>query len=214
MFSLINKNIENYCETYSSSEDIVLQELFRETHLKTVNPRMICGHRQGLFLEFISRLTQPKRILELGTFTAYATISLAKGLQHNGLIYTIEKKQEYESIITNYLEKANITSKTKLFFGEALDIIPKLEEKWDIIYIDADKKNYLNYYKLLLPSLNQNGIMMVDNVLWNGKISENIDSKDKDTKAIHEFNEYVQQDSQVINYLLPLRDGIMMIQLK
>lgn len=211
MFTLLDEEIEAYCEAHSSPEEKVLYELFRETHLKTVRPRMVSGQSQGLFLEFISRLIQPERILELGTFTAYATICLAKGLTKNGIIYTIEENIEYESIILKYLHKTNMFSKTKLLFGEALNIIPTLNEKWDIIYIDADKVNYLNYYKLLLPFLKKKGIMLVDNVLWNGKISKTIENNDKDTKAIHAFNEYVQQDPEVKNLLLPLRDGIMMI---
>jgi len=210
MFSLVDEEIEAYCEAHSSPEETVLYELFRETHLKTVRPRMVCGHIQGLFLEFLSQFIQPERILELGTFTAYATICLAKGLKENGLIYTIEENREYESIITNSLQNANVISKTKLLFGEALDLIPSLNETWDIIYIDADKTNYLHYYTLLLPSLKKGGIILIDNVLWSGKISKKSNSDDKDTKAIHALNEFIQQDCRVKNLLLPIRDGIMM----
>lgn len=212
MFTLIPDDIEAYCESHSSHTDLVLQELYRETNLKTVRPRMISGHNQGLFLEMISRLIRPKRILELGTFTAYATICLSKGLDKNGKIYTIEDNPELYPIITKYLKKAKIESKTKLLIGDALTLIPSLHQCWDIIYIDADKINYLNYYKMLLPFLNRNGIILVDNVLWSGKISREIKHSDKDTKAISEFNDFVQEDKGVRNLLLPLRDGIMMIQ--
>ncbi|MBP7101941.1 MAG: O-methyltransferase [Bacteroidales bacterium] len=212
MFTLIPEEIEAYCESHSTQPDSVLQELYRETNLKTIRPRMISGHSQGLFLEMISQLIQPKRILELGTFTAYATICLAKGLDKNGMIYTIEENMELSPIITKYLKKAKIESKTKLLIGDALTLIPSLQEYWDIIYIDADKFNYLNYYKMLLPSLNNNGVMLVDNVLWSGKISKEITHSDKDTKAISEFNNYVQDDKGVRNLILPLRDGMMMIQ--
>lgn len=212
MFTLIPEDIEAYCESHSTHADSVLQELYRETNLKTVRPRMISGHSQGLFLEMISRLIHPKRILELGTFTAYATICLAKGLDKNGMIYTIEENPELCPIITKYLKKAKIESKTKLLIGDALTLIPSLHEYWDIIYIDADKINYLNYYKMLLPFVNNNGIILVDNVLWSGKISKEITHSDKDTNAISEFNEYVQNEKGVRNLLLPLRDGMMMIQ--
>ncbi|HPX59138.1 MAG TPA: O-methyltransferase [Bacteroidales bacterium] len=212
MFQLLDDDIEEYCDAHSSPEDKILYELNRETHLKTVNPRMISGCRQGLFLEFISQLAQPERILELGTFTAYTTVCLSRGLKENGLIYTIEKNPELGNIIFSNLDKANVAAKTKVLFGNALDIIPTLEEKWDIIYIDADKVNYLNYYKILLPSLKPNGILFADNVLWNGKISQQLNEKDKDTKAIAEFNKFVQQDERVKNILLPLRDGIMMVK--
>ncbi len=214
MFQLLDDSIEDYCDAHSTPEDEILYALNRDTHLKTVNPRMISGYRQGLFLEMISQLVLPERILELGTFTAYTTICLARGLKENGLIYTIEKNIEFKNTIHHYLDKAKITSKTKVLFGNALDIIPTLEEKWDIIYIDADKTNYLNYYKLLLPSLKSNGILFADNVLWNGKISLETNEKDKDTKAIKEFNEFVQRDGRVKNVLLPLRDGIMMVKKK
>ncbi|MDD3280650.1 MAG: O-methyltransferase [Bacteroidales bacterium] len=212
MFTLIPEDIEAYCESHSTQPDSVLQELYRETNLKTVRPRMISGHSQGLFLEMISRLIRPKRVLELGTFTAYTTICLAKGLDKNGRIYTIEENPELSPIITKYLKKEKISSKTKLLIGNALTLIPSLHEYWDIIYIDADKINYLNYYKMLLPLLNNNGIILVDNVLWGGKISKEIKHSDKDTKAISAFNEYVQNDKGVRNLLLPLRDGMMMIQ--
>lgn len=212
MFTLLPDDIEAYCESHSSPEDTILYELYRETNLKTARPRMICGHSQGLFLEMMSRIIRPKRVLELGTFTAYATICLAKGLDKDGIIYTIEENSELLPIITKYLNKADIESKTKLLIGNALDVIPTLHETWDIIYMDADKINYLNYYKMLIPALSNQGILLVDNVLWNGKISKKIQDTDKDTKAISEFNEYVQKDPQVKNLLLPLRDGIMVIQ--
>lgn len=212
MFTLIPDDIEAYCESHSSQEDSILYQLYRETHLKIPRPRMICGHSQGLFLEMMSRIIRPKRILELGTFTAYATICLAKGLDKDGIIYTIEGNPELCPIITKYLKKAEIESKAKLLIGQALDIIPTLHETWDIVYIDADKVNYLNYYKMLIPALSNHGILLVDNVLWNGKISKKIQDTDKDTKAISEFNDYVQNDSRVKNLLLPLRDGIMVVQ--
>ncbi|HOS15675.1 MAG TPA: O-methyltransferase [Bacteroidales bacterium] len=212
MFTLISDEIEDYCEKHSSKEEDLLYQLYRETYQKTLRPRMISGHIQGLFLQMISNLVKPKRILELGTFTGYSTICLAKGLTNDGLIYTIEEEPELEYIIHKYLHQTPFYSKVKLMIGKALDFIPSLHETWDIIYIDADKTNYLNYYKLLLPSLSKNGILLADNVLWSGKILNHPSSDDKETKALSEFNEYVKNDNNVTNLLLPLRDGIMIVQ--
>ena len=212
MFSLTSDEIEEYCEKHSSKEDDILYHLYRETYQKTLRPRMISGHIQGLFLQMISNLVKPKRILELGTFTGYSTICLAKGLTNDGLIYTIEEEPELEYIIHKYLHQTPFYSKVKLMIGKALDFIPSLHETWDIIYIDADKTNYLNYYKILLPSLSKNGILLADNVLWSGKILNHPSSDDKETKALSEFNEYVKNDNNVTNLLLPLRDGIMIVQ--
>ena len=212
MFTLISDEIEDYCEKHSSKEEDLLYQLYRETYQKTLRPRMISGHIQGLFLQMISNLVKPKRILELGTFTGYSTICLAKGLTNDGLIYTIEEEPELEYIIHKYLHQTPFYSKVKLMIGKALDFIPSLHETWDIIYIDADKTNYLNYYKILLPSLSKNGILLADNVLWSGKILNHPSSDDKETKALSEFNEYVKNDNNVTNLLLPLRDGIMIVQ--
>jgi len=212
MFSLIDKNIQAYCDEHTSMESEVLYQLYRETHLKVVRPRMLSCKGQGVFLQMISRLIRPRRILELGTYTGYSTIALAEGLTDDGLIFTIENEPEREDIILKYLQKANIEHKVKLFIANALDLLPTLNETWELIFIDADKVNYLNYYKMLLPSLSDKGIMLVDNVLWSGKVIEEVKHNDKDTKAILQFNSFVQQDDRVKNMMLPFRDGIMMIQ--
>lgn len=211
-FELTDPSIQQYCEAHTSTEDPVLYRLYRETNLRVMRPRMLSCKNQGTFLQIISRMIQPKRILELGTYTAYSTICLAEGLQTNGWIYTIEKNIELEDIIRKYLRAAHIEDRTKVLFGNALDIIPTLNETWDIIFIDADKTNYLNYYKMLLPHLSDKGIILADNVLWSGKIVEQIHPHDKDTQAIMEFNDYVQADPSVKNMILPFRDGIMMIE--
>ena len=211
MFNLITTAIQDYCEEHTSSEDAVLYELYRETNLKVLRPRMLSCKSQGTFLEIISRLLRPKRILELGTYTAYATICLAKGLAQDGIIYTIEYEEELEDRIKKYLRKANIEQKTKLFIGDAMDIIPTLNEQWDLIFIDADKINYLNYYKMLLPHLSPHGILLADNVLWSGKVIQDVQSNDKETQAILAFNQYVQNDERVKNMILPFRDGVMMV---
>ncbi|MDR1878373.1 MAG: O-methyltransferase [Bacteroidales bacterium] len=212
MFDLIDKNIQSYCDEHTSEENPILYALYRETNLKVLRPRMLSCKSQGTFLQMLSRLIQPKRILELGTYTGYATISLAEGLPDDGIIYTIEKNVELEHIIHKYIQKAGIEHKVKLLLGNALDLLPTLHETWDMVFIDADKINYINYYNLLLPSLSDNGIILADNVLWSGKVIGEIKDKDKDTKAILDFNTFVQNDSRVKNMMLPFRDGIMMIQ--
>ena len=214
MFTLIDRDIQGYCEEHTTEESDVLYELYRETNLKVLRPRMLSCKSQGTFLQMISRLVQPKRILELGTYTGYSTIALSEGLTDDGLIYTIENEPEREDIIRKYLQKAGIENKTKLFIGDALDVLPTLHEIWDLIFIDADKVNYLNYYKMLIPQLSQNGILLADNVLWSGKVIEDVKPNDKDTKAILQFNSFVQQDNRVKNMILPFRDGIMMVQKK
>jgi len=211
MFNLIDSQIQDYCQEHTSAEDAVLYELYRETNLKVLRPRMLSCKSQGTFLEFISRLLRPKRILEVGTYTAYATICLSKGLAEDGMIYTIEYEVELEDMIRKYLRKANIEQKTKLFIGDAMEIIPTLNEQWDLIFIDADKVNYLNYYKMLIPHLSENGILLADNVLWSGKVVEDLKPNDKDTQAILAFNQYVQNDNRVKNMILPFRDGMMIV---
>ncbi len=213
-FNLIDKDIQAYCEQHTSDESDVLYQLYRETNLKTVHPRMLSCKNQGTFLQMVSRMVQPKRILELGTFTGYSTICLAEGLSKDGLIYTIEKDEEREPLIRKYLHLAGIESKTHLLFGRALDIIPRLQETWDLIFIDADKVNYLNYYKLLINHLSEDGILLADNVLWSGKVVKEVKHNDKDTLALLEFNQYVQADATVKNMILPFRDGMMLVEKK
>jgi len=212
MFNLIDRDIQLYCDEHTSEEGEVLYQLYRETNLKVLRPRMLSCKSQGVFLQMISRLVQPRRILELGTYTAYSTISLAAGLADDGIIFTIENDPELEDIIKKYIQKAGIEDRVRLYITDALDLLPNLHETWDLIFIDADKVNYLNYYKMLVPCLSDRGIMLVDNVLWSGKIIEEVKHNDKDTKAILEFNSFVQNDNRVKNMILPFRDGIMMIQ--
>jgi len=205
--------IERYSELYSTEEDPILQELNRETHLKTLFPRMLSGKMQGKLLEAFSQMIQPKRILEIGTFTAYSTICLARGLSKDGIIDTIEINEELEDIINKYLVKAKINDKTKIHFGDALTIIPKLNFEYDIIFIDADKENYLAYYDLVISKVRQGGFIIADNVLWSGKVADN-KVQDKDTIALRKFNIFVQNDNRVDNLLLPFRDGLMICRKK
>ncbi len=210
--NISNPEIFDYAEKHTRFDDVVLHALIRETHLKTINPRMLSGAVQGKLLEMISRMMQPQRILEIGTFTGFATICLAKGLAENGQLITLEKNPEYQYISNRFFAEANLQSKITQHIGLALEIIPTLNEIFDLVFIDADKPNLLNYYQQILPKMRPGGMILVDNVLWSGKV---IDEKanDKDTLIIREFNDFVQNDPRVENLLLPVRDGLMMIRI-
>jgi caffeoyl-CoA O-methyltransferase len=179
---------------------------------------MLSGHLQGTFLRMISRMVKPFRILEIGTFTGYSAINLAAGLTDrpankfsSAILHTIEVDPELEKIIRKYLKEAGVEEKVVLHIGNAMEIVPTLEEPWDLVFIDADKPNYLNYYKMLIDRLSPGGLIIADNALWDGKVL-NPDTRSRDTRGIIEFNDFVQNDDRVENVLLPLRDGLMMIQ--
>lgn len=212
MFDLLPLDIEHYCEEHTSPESDLLYALNRETHLKSLRPRMISGKLQGGFLSFISRLMQPENVLELGTYTGYAAICLAEGVKEGGCVDTVEIDEEQEEIIRRYFENSEYKEKLKLHIGAALEIIPQLNKTWDLVMIDANKKEYIQYYEMILPRLRKGGIILVDNVLWSGKVVQEVKQNDKDTKAILAFNDYVQNDQRVKNLLLPFRDGILMIE--
>lgn len=203
---LVSNETENYIAQFSSAEDEVLRELSRETHLKVQMPQMVSGNLQGQFLEMISRLLQPKRILEVGTFTGYSAICMAKGLTNGGLLYTIDINEELQPMCARYFEIANLSTKIKHLIGDARKIIPELHETFDLVFIDADKINYSNYYDLVFDKVRVGGYIIADNVLWSGKVVE--EKKDKDTLAIHLYNEKIAADTRVKNFILPLRDGL------
>lgn len=209
---MIDKRIEAYAHDHSSTEDALLSELYRETHLKTVYPRMLSGPLQGKLLEMISRMIRPERILEIGTFTGYATICLGRGLPDNGLIHTIDVDPLMEDIYTKYFEKAGISKKVQAHIGHAKEVIPKIAETFDLVFIDADKENYPDYYKLVMPRLRSGGFILADNVIWSGKVLE--PRPDKETSGIIEFNKIVQQDERTENVMLTVRDGLMLIRKK
>lgn len=205
--------IEQYVQNHSSEEMQVLQELSRETQAKILRPRMLSGHIQGIFLQMISKLIRPERILEIGTYTGYSAICLAQGLNENGLLHTIDVNDELESIIRKYIDKAGLTNKISLHIGNALSIIPTLKETWDLVFIDADKENYLNYYHLVFNQVKPGRWIIADNVLWSGKVVDD-NEDDIETQAIRQFNEFIHADERVEHLLLPLRDGLMMIRKK
>lgn len=203
--------IEEYLEQHTTPMDEVLRELYRETHLHAMNPRMASGPVQGRFLQLLCQLMQPKKVLEIGTFTGFATICMARGMASDGVLTTIEANEEYEGVIRKYLDRAGVADRVKLIIGDAKEVIPTLDGGFDLVFIDADKISYPKYYDLVMEKLNPGGVILADNVLWEGKVL-NVDTKERDTKAIREFNEKVQHDPRVENVLLPLRDGLMMIR--
>lgn len=212
MFTLIDEKIETYCEAYSSLESELLVKLNRETHLKILRPRMLSGHLQGRLLSMLSKMIAPKYILEIGSYTGYSALCLSEGLQKNGELHTIEIDPELEDFIRSFFEKSDFYSQITLHVGDALTLIPNISRIWDLVFIDAEKKEYLSYYNMVLPLVRKGGFILVDNVLWNGKVTDNEIDNDDYTQTILEFNNYVQNDKRVKNLLLPFRDGIMMIE--
>lgn len=212
IMNLLPENIENYAAQFSSSEDEVLYELNRETHLNILMPQMLSGHIQGNFLKMMSYMIRPKTILEIGTFTGYSAICLAQGLQENGTLYTIDINEELEDMCRGYFKKANLENKIDYKIGNALDIIPTINDELDLVFIDADKINYSNYYDLVFDKVKKGGFIIADNVLWSGKVTEEI--KNKDTQALHDYNTKINNDERVENYLVPIRDGLMVARKK
>lgn len=199
--------LQQYAEQHTSPASGVLEALYQETHAKIAMPRMLSGHLQGRLLSLLSHLVRPRRILEIGTYTGYSAICLAEGLADDGLLHTIEINAALEKMIVTYFNLAGIYHKTRLHIGNALQIIPTLDEQFDLVFIDADKENYISYYDLVVDKVRLGGIILADNVLWSGKVLN--EKKDKDTASIHAFNEKVQHDYRVENILLPIRDGLM-----
>lgn len=208
---MIDKVLQ-YAENHTTKESEVLQELRRETHLKTLKPQMLSGQIQGQLLAFFSQMLRPKAILEIGSFTGYAAICLAQGLAENGIMHTIEVDEEKEAIIRKYLAKANLMEKVNLHIGDAAEIIPTLPETFDLVFIDAGKKHNALYYDMIFDRVRQGGFIITDNVLWKGKVAEN--TNDKRTRLIDEFNKKMQDDERVENLLLPVRDGLMIVRKK
>ena len=203
----ISDKLADYLNKNSEKEPEILSQLSKETHQKILQPRMLSGHIQGRFLSFISKIKSPDKILEIGTYTGYSTICLAEGLSKNGKIDTIDKNEELIKIQNKYFEKSGYRNKIIQHTGDALDILKNLNEKYDIIFIDADKENYINYFNQVSNKLSKNGIIISDNVLWSGKV---LDSKQKDeeTSTLVEFNKIINQDKRFKSIILPIRDGI------
>jgi predicted O-methyltransferase YrrM len=208
------ENIDNYVVDHSQQEPKILQELTRETWQKVLNPRMLSGAFQGRVLSMISKLVQPKNILEIGTYTGYSALCLAEGLAKDGQIFTIDKNEELAELQKKYFEKSGYRNQIKTFLGNALEIIPSMDQKFDLVFIDADKLNYANYFYLVIDKMNKGGIILSDNVLWSGKVVEKLDPKDKDTKALLAYNLLLNTDERVETVLLPIRDGLTISRVK
>jgi caffeoyl-CoA O-methyltransferase len=206
MPSLLPIALDHYIETHTSDESAVLQALDRITHRDVLMPQMLSGKVQGRFLSIISRLIRPHRILEIGTFTGYSAICLAEGLPEDGHLFTIDVNEELESTVTSHITQAGLEAKITLLIGNAADVIPGLEDTFDLVFIDADKINYGLYFDLVIDKVRPGGLIMADNVLWSGKIIG--ESKDKDTQALRAFNQKIQEDSRVDNVIVSIRDGI------
>ncbi len=204
---LVDRSIEEYCERFSTPESEALSSLNRETHLKVLMPQMLSGHLQGSFLSMLSFMARPKYILEVGTYTGYSAINLASGLMPDGHLHTIDINEELQPITQKYFYQEGLTDKITMHIGNALEIIPTLDVVFDLVFIDADKINYANYYDLVFDKVATGGLIVADNVLWSGKVLN--EKMDKDTLALHNYNIKINEDYRVTNFLLPLRDGLM-----
>ncbi len=209
---IFSQAIDKYITDHSTSEDPELAELNRETHLKVINPRMLSGHLQGKLLEMISKMINPSAILEIGTYTGYSAICLAKGLKPQGLLHTIEKNDELLSLQKKYFTKAGVEDKIIVHHGNALEVIPQMNLLFDLVFIDAAKKDYSKFYNLVIDKTRNGGIIIADNVLWDGKVVNYQTDNDEDTVAIREFNKLVKNDMRTENLILPMRDGISVIR--
>ena len=208
--NLFDDNLASYLESHSSLENDLLKQINRETHLKEPRAHMLSGHYQGRVLSLISKMKSPKRIIEVGTFTGYATLCLAEGLSSDGVIHTIDINEELEERVQGYFNDSVYADQIKYHIGDAIDIIPTLHDSFDLAFIDADKKNNFNYYQLILEKMPSGGIILIDNVLWKGKVLE--DAPDKQTEIILELNEKIAADKRVEKVILPIRDGLFLIR--
>ena len=210
----LSEKIDNYVVSHSQNEPQILQNLTKETWQKVLNPRMISGAYQGRVLSMISKLIKPKNVLEIGTFTGYSALSIAEGLADEGVIYTIDKNEELEEVQQKYFNKSAFNKQIKTYSGKALDIIPTIDKKFDLVFIDADKSNYVNYFHLIINKMNSGGIILSDNVLWYGKVAEKADDKDIDTLALQEYNILLNNDLRIETVMLPIRDGLTISRVK
>ncbi len=208
------QKIDDYVVEHSQKEPQLLQELSKETWQKVLNPRMLSGAFQGRVLSMISKLITPEKILEIGTYTGYSALCLAEGLKEGGILYTIDKNEELEELQEKYFKKSPYSNQIKQLVGNAIDIIPTIDEKFDLVFIDADKSNYPNYFNLIINKMNKGGVILSDNVLWSGKVVEELQPKDIDTKMLLEYNKLLATDERVETVLLPIRDGLTISRVK
>jgi len=207
MNEFINKDILNYVELNSQQEPTLLKELNKETNLKILNPRMLCSSYQGRVLSIISKIIKPKNVLEIGTYTGYSALCIAEGLEKNGIIHTIDINEELKEIQNKYFKKSGFENQIHQHIGNAIEIIPKINECFDFVYLDADKENYNEYFDLIIDKIVSGGVLICDNVLWSGKVL-NTNHKDLITEKLIEFNQLVKKDKRLDSIILPIRDGL------
>ena len=208
------EKIDDYVVQHSQQEPQILKDLTRETWQKVLNPRMLSGAFQGRVLSMISKIIQPETILEIGTYTGYSALCLAEGLSKNGKLITIDRNEELATLQEKYFSKSDYSHQIEQHIGDATQIIPTIHKKFDLVFIDADKSNYINYFHLIIDKMNPGGIILSDNVLWSGKVVEPLDAKDKDTKILLEYNKLMNEDPRIETVLLPIRDGLTVSRVK
>lgn len=204
----LSDSLQGYITEHSEDEPEYLKALSRETHLKVLQPRMITGHYQGRVLSMLSRLVSPARILEIGTYTGYSALCLAEGLQPGGELHTIDVNEELQGIQNKYFDLSGFGDQIKQYVGDALEIIPKMDLEFDLVFVDAEKKEYARYFEVVLPRTRKGGVILSDNVLWSGKVIEPLDPSDKATKALLDYNEMLKSDPRLETVMLPIRDGL------
>lgn len=204
----IPEKLDDYVVQHSEDEPELLKQLSRETHQKILQPRMLTGHYQGRVLSMISKLVKPKNVLEIGTYTGYSALCLAEGLQNDGTLHTIDINEELFDFQRKYFDRSGYGKQIHQHLGNALNIVPKLDIVFDLVFIDADKENYINYFNLIIGKVNSGGIILSDNVLWSGKVIEPLQPDDLDTKALIEYNMLLKEDSRIETVMLPIRDGL------
>lgn len=210
----LSEELENYAAQHTEDEPLLLQELNKRTHLNVLQPRMISGHFQGRFLSLLSKMVQPRTILEIGTYTGYATLCLAEGLHPEGVLHTIDIKEELTDLQREFFDRSGYGNQIVQHLGKAADIIPALDTTFDLVFIDADKQNYAHYFDLVIEKMNRGGIILSDNVLWSGKVVEEVKHNDKHTQALMAYNQKIKDDPRVETVLLPIRDGITLSRVK
>ena len=210
----ISKKLDDYICAHTSEEPNLLYELNRETHLNVLQPRMLSGHFQGRVLSMLSKMIQPKDILEIGTYTGYSSLCFAEGLAEGGHIITIDKNEELEDLVHDFVSRSEYKDQIKCMVGDAMKIVPQLKRSFDLVFIDADKGNYLNYYSMVMKKIRKGGYIIIDNVLWSGKVLDKVQDNDEDTKVLIELNKTIHEDSRVEEVLLPIRDGLFVVRVK
>lgn len=210
----ISDQLDDYITQHSANEPELLSQLNKETLLKVLNPRMISGHYQGRLLSMIAKIVQPKHVLEIGTYTGYATLCMAEGLTEQGTVDTIDINEELVALQNKYFEQSGYRNQITQHLGQATEIIPTLNKKFDLVFIDADKPNYAKYFDLVVPKMNRGGVILSDNVLWSGKVLEELKPNDKSAVAIKAYNEKINTDPRVESVLLPIRDGLTITRVK